>query len=73
MSAKLTGYVWDGCYAASGMRGIQRGNYGRTADFSNDEGVCCAVKPLPARLALEDESTVRRLYRTAGSRRLVNA
>ena len=70
MSTKLTGYVWDGC-AASGMKLSSVAIMARLADFSNDEGVCW-----PSIETIADwrgDEHRQNGYRTAGSRRLVNA
>lgn len=71
MSTKLTGYVWDGC-AASGMKLSSVAIMARLADFSNDEGVCWPSIETIARQIGADEYR-QNGYRTAGSRRLVNA
>lgn len=58
MSAKLTGYVWDGC-AASGMKLSSVAIMARLADFSNDEGVCWPSIETIARQIGAGMSTVR--------------
>lgn len=72
MSTKLTGYVWDGC-AASGMKLSSVAIMARLADFSNDEGVCWpSIETIARQIGRGDEYR-QNGYRTAGSRRLVNA